>query len=150
MNVMTAAPELPFLLAVHESARRVVHEVKGQCTRLSGLYAESASGCRVAEWQPLSCWPLIAFSFEVGLFGDCEADDISSFCLGVRYGQGGTGSLGGQSESVIAMTGCRCHMIAGGRVLSMTGEASTPMRWTQLFVRLDDMKRWWSRPLFTS
>ena len=44
MNVMTAAPELPFFFAVHESARRAVHEVKGQCTRLSGLYAESVSG----------------------------------------------------------------------------------------------------------
>ena len=32
MNVMTAAPELPFSFAVHESARRAVHEVKGQCT----------------------------------------------------------------------------------------------------------------------
>ena len=45
MNVMTAASELPFCFVVHESARRVVHEVKGQCTRLSGLDAESASGC---------------------------------------------------------------------------------------------------------
>ncbi len=30
---MTAASELPFSFAVHESARRAVHEVKGQCTR---------------------------------------------------------------------------------------------------------------------
>ena len=44
MNVMTAASELPFFFAVHESARRVVHEVKGQCTRPSGLDAESANG----------------------------------------------------------------------------------------------------------
>ena len=44
MNVMTAASELPFFVAVHESARRAVHEVKGQCTRLSGLYVESVNG----------------------------------------------------------------------------------------------------------
>ena len=44
MNVMTAASELPFFFAVHESARRVVHEARGQCTRLSGLDAESANG----------------------------------------------------------------------------------------------------------
>ena len=44
MNVMTAASELLFSFAVHESARRVVHEVKGQCTRPSGLDAESANG----------------------------------------------------------------------------------------------------------
>ena len=44
MNVMTAAPELPFFFAVHESARRVVHEVKGQCTGLSGPDTESVNG----------------------------------------------------------------------------------------------------------
>ena len=44
MNVMTATPELPFFVAVHESARRVVHEVKGRCTGLSALYAESVNG----------------------------------------------------------------------------------------------------------
>ena len=44
MNVMTAAPELPFSFAVHESARRAAHEAKGQCTRPSGLDAESANG----------------------------------------------------------------------------------------------------------
>ena len=44
MNVMTAASELPFFVAVHESARRAVHEVNGQCTRPSELGVESASG----------------------------------------------------------------------------------------------------------
>ena len=45
MNVMTAVSGLPFFFAVHESARRVVYEVKGQCTRPSELYAKPASGC---------------------------------------------------------------------------------------------------------
>ena len=44
MNVMTAASELPFFVAVHESARRAVHEVKGQCTGPSGPDTESVSG----------------------------------------------------------------------------------------------------------
>ena len=49
---MTAASELPFSFALHESAWRAVHEVKGQCTRPSGLDAESVDGRFASRPEP--------------------------------------------------------------------------------------------------